>query len=495
MIRVVATIALALDAASAVAQSSLGADLDRASSRYAPAATDTTSAVDQLVAKAAEHFRGGRIDEAVATLDRAAGQAYASGATGKAYELSLTAAEARRSQGQLLDAARRYRDQALTNPRDPRAAKAHFAACDAMAAIVDPTPDVLDEYDQLLRQHANTWPDAGTADVAQWRRVELLAKRQRWERLLNEVRTVDTEDPRYLRARELLVVAHASLLREGASRERFEAARGELESIVVGSPPRWPAEWTPLQRDAALALARGALDLGDDGVGYAQQLLSKGLKGTPLPSITWRQEAATLAAVAALAQHEIDAAGGWLHDGGFRLRPQEVRRVLSAALAQIPRAAAIPLSRQADDLLDTLTALAHAEDGSEGASLRRAKALRQAGRDDAALKQYAELAEQRPDDRSVQVAYATLLGKSSAPEDRDKALQRWRAIEARTKPSTDEWFDARLARLRLMIERGDRDAAAKLLSLTRLLAPTLGGERLRGEFADLASELGIAWAP
>lgn len=476
-------------ALSVMAQGSLGGDLDRASSRYAPAASEAGDAVGGLVAEAAEHFRNGRIDAAVTALDKAAGQAYATGATGKAFELGLTVAEARRSQGQMLAAARRYRDEALSNPRDPRAATAHFAACEAMAAITEPTPAQLDEYDELLKQHAASWPDVATAEVARWRRVELLAKRRQWDGMLARVRTVAPTDKHYERARALLVIAHSALLQSETSRERFEIARSDLEPIVLGSPPRWPEAWSPVQRDVAFTLARGAIDQGDDGVTYARKLLRVAIDRPPLPDLDWQKRAATLLVIAALAQADGEKADMWL-SSVYRARPEQRRRLIAATRARLAQRA-MPPSQQADQLLRTLSELTQPSTPDDAPTVQRAEALLQAGRDAEALRLYAELAEQQPDNRAVQVAYATLLDRSPESSDRDLALVRWRAIESRTEPSTDAWFDARLARLRLLVDRGDREAATKLLALTRLLAPTLGGERLTGDFERLADQISL----
>ncbi len=89
----------------------------------------------------------------------------------------------------------------------------------------------------------------------------------------------------------------------------------------------------------------------------------------------------------------------------------------------------------------------------------------------------------------MQVAYARLLGSSSDAKDREAAIGKWRIIETRSDAGSNNWFDARLERLKVLIAMGELDDANKLLALTRLLAPTLGGVERRAEFEQLAKQL------
>ncbi|MEO1009614.1 MAG: hypothetical protein AAFX79_13715, partial [Planctomycetota bacterium] len=137
-------------AAPSLAQVSLEDDLRRARDELEPAATPAPEVVDRLVAAAGERLRAGDLASAVATLDKAAGLAHRAGATGRSCELSLATAEALRQGGQSREAARRFRHAALQNPRDPRAAKAHRAACDALAPLMADADDaLLEDYSRL----------------------------------------------------------------------------------------------------------------------------------------------------------------------------------------------------------------------------------------------------------------------------------------------------------------------------------------------------------
>lgn len=465
------------------AQLSLDAELDRAAARYAPAATPAPEQVDALVAKASEHYREQRIDEAVAALDKAAGVAFASEATGKAFELSLTAAEMLRKAGRADEAAERFQQAALSNSRDPRATQAHRAAIKTFATTLDSeSPEQLDRYAKLLDQHLSVWTQSPAAAEVRWERVELLARRGQWDALLATVRAISKENPRYGRSRELLVAAYAGLLAEDHSAQRFAAAREELQPLIFVDPTAWPTEWSPLQREAALALARSGLDQQAEGLDYSKQLLRHALEDRPAPEPAWERRAATAMAVAMLAGGEMAEAEAWLrrvHKG----KPAEREQLLLTTLGHLRERSGV--GAEADRLLQSLGAL----EGGVRQDAQSAAALAAAGRTKEARQLYEKLAAERPDDRGVQIAYAKLLGSSANPKDSEAALGRWRLIESRSEAGSEGWFEARLERLRLLVATGQQADAEKLLALTRLLAPTLGGDAMHAEFEQIAKQL------
>lgn len=471
-----------LAATVAVGQSPLDADLDRALERRPPAATRGSSEVDRLVAVAAEHFRGGRSEPAVAALDQAAGVAYTSGATGWAFELSLTAAEAQRSAGEWLDAARRFRDAALSNTRDPRAAVAHLAACDAFALwLPNATEQELDEYNALLTQHATTWPQAASARSTEWRRTELLAQRKRWRELLDRLRPIPDTDPRREAKQRLLVAAYAASLRE--SSDELAAALPDLEAVILGTPRSWPGEWSVSQRDAAMVLSRHALAQADS-LDYARLMLRKAVRDAPSPPAEWRLRAVSLLVVAALAADDSRAASQWM--SSFEEIDPDARQRLFESTREHVRAKPESLPQEADRLLASTRALAGDTRVSTG---QRAAALADTGQDTAARQLYERLAAERPNDRGTQIAYAELLGAGTLPADHEAALAIWRKLEARSERATDAWFASRLGRLRMLVALGREEEATKLLRLTRLLAPSLGGAERAAEFAAVGETL------
>jgi tetratricopeptide (TPR) repeat protein len=419
----------------------------------------------------------------VASLDKAAGVAFKSEAAGKAFELSLTAAEMLRKAGRSGEAAERFQQAALSNARDPRAAQAHRTAIETFATTLDSdSPEQLDRYAKLLDQHLSVWTQSPAATEVRWERVELLARRGQWDALLATVRAISKEDPHYERSCELRVAAYAGVLADDRSAQRFDAAREELQPLIFVDPTAWPAEWSPLQRDAALVLARAAMDHRAEGLDYGKQLLRNSITGRPTPQPSWERRAAVTLAVAMLAGGEMAEADAWLrrvHKG----KPAEREQLLLTTLNHLREQGGV--CAEADRLLGNLGAL----EGEVRQDAQSAAALAAAGRTAQAKQLYEKLAAERPDDRGVQTAYAKLLGSSADSKDREAALGRWRLIESRSEAGSDGWFEARLERLRLLVATGKQENAKKLLALTRLLAPSLGGDERHGEFEQIAKQL------
>lgn len=468
-------------------QGTLDADLDRASQRYAPATTAPPSEAERLATEAGEHLRAGRVPEAVATLDRAAGAANKSGATGRAFELSLTAAEAQRAAGELLDAARRYQHAALTAPLDRRAPAAHQLACQTLAASLEGADEQrLDEYDMMLGQHLVTWPAAPSAEAVRWAQVELLAKRSRWAELLQRVRAIEPTNLNRERAERLLVAAHAGLLEADTTPEAFDAARANLQPLFVHAPTPWPEQWTTTQREAAYTLARAAMGQGAEGADYARTLLSVAINGQPSSAGDWKRRAGALLTVSLLGQGDYRAAAeafAKTHAGSR----EERQRLLTALHRRLNEpGGAVSLRREADRLAESVAALSNEALASAGS---QAKAFLDAGRYAEARQLYERLASEQPNDRDVQTEYARVLQRSEMPTDHEEAARRWRTIESRSARGSDNWFAARLGRLESLASSGQSEDARKLLKLTRLLAPSLGGEAMRPKFEAVAKSL------
>lgn len=461
---------LLLLAGPALGQGSLEDDLRDARQQLQPAATAAPEVVDKLVRTAAERLRDGQTDAAVATLDKAAGVAHRSGATGRSFELSLTAAEALRQAQQHSEAARRFRHAALQNPRDPRAAEAHRAACDALVPLLAAaSDDFLAAYDKLLAEHLDTWPDAPSTSALRRRRLNVLALSENWSGLLTNLKAEEQAEP------DLLVEAHAGLLNESPTVERFEAAQADLHPLfLVGDPPDWTKRWTPAARRAALALATAALGRAEDWNDYAQRLLRVATTAPPTPDAPWRREAAAVRAAAALANGDPGDADTALEDGGLasaKLRAELIKST-TRRLAEDQDPAGT--RREAARLAESLASL------TSPAASASAAAMADAGRHAEALAIARALAEENPDDRSAQAAYAGLLADSADAADKQTGLDLWRQIEERDPRGTDPWYEARLARIDLLAALGQTDDARKLAALTQLLAaPPAGSDAAR----------------
>ena len=490
-------LAVVMSATRGLGQGTLEDDLRRAAVRVG-ADDRPHGEADVIADKAAEAFRAGGSDQALALYDQAAGVAYKSGAKGRAFEYALAGAEIQRSRGAWTDAAERFRRAGLANINDPRAVKAHQIACqlmgEALRAHVD-SAELLAAYDQFLAEHSMSWPRSPTAAEMEWLRIELLMARSKWTDLADVTRTVPANHPRHERARELLVSAHERLLSNATLSnfdERINNATADLQPIILSERGLWPAQWSPLQRRASIVLARAHLTRVDGGAEYTKRLLQVALQSEPPAPPRWRREAAAVLVVAELTLGN--------HAGAERLLASELTatpearlNLLGAIRTRLDQASSTERLTEAKNLLqqiDALSAPADAPDPSKSPTLRaRAAALADSGQHAKALHLYSSLLAAEPNDRALLVAQARQYEALRTLEGMNNALRTWRAIEARTKRSTDAWIEARLERMRLLLTLGHREEALKLFKLTKLTVPRILNTQLQQRFEQIKSLL------
>jgi hypothetical protein len=118
----------------------------------------------------------------------------------------------------------------------------------------------------------------------------------------------------------------------------------------------------------------------------------------------------------------------------------------------------------------------------------RAAALGLAGDRARALSEYEQLASQFPDDGELQEAIAAILVESPDANVLRQGLAKSREIQRRSPPPSPLWFRARLLEIQCLLRLGERDEAGKLIELTRVLHPDLGGPDMAGRFAELAEQ-------
>lgn len=420
----------------------LSADLERIENaeRRRPAETNRQPRrFEVLAASAGEAFRQGDKDAAIERFDQAAAEAFRQEAVGAAFEYAVAAAELKRAAGENADAARRFRRAALSAVRDPRAAAAHAAACVAAGEElrVDPTDSRSEAYGELLAEHLSNWPAADTAHAVRERLWQWLRMTSQWQSLLQETDNAATREV----AVRLRVAAYDGLLRQTAPdrAEVLAKATEELQQLILGEDRRWPREWTPLQRDAALALARGHLTRGADGAEYATRLLRVAWRAVPEPPDGWRNEAGPLLVVACAVTQDAETAVELLTALAARDAADTYRSVAEQLRGVPPQDRLSVVDRLAQRL-------GQHTDRSSTSSQKRA----------------------------------------TPPTETD--LVAWTKSEQHAVRGSAAWREARLERIRVLNESGNRDQARKLLKLTRLLASD-GSDAWRAELDRLSDQL------
>ncbi len=119
-----------------------------------------------------------------------------------------------------------------------------------------------------------------------------------------------------------------------------------------------------------------------------------------------------------------------------------------------------------------------------------ARALRDAGRGAESLQSYARLAQDYPNDGTIQEEYAQLLSEAGDRATLETALAQWRQVEQRSPAASDRWFRAKYAIALLHYRLGNPQQAKKIITLLQVLHPELGGTQLKPQFLALMQKCG-----
>ncbi len=114
-----------------------------------------------------------------------------------------------------------------------------------------------------------------------------------------------------------------------------------------------------------------------------------------------------------------------------------------------------------------------------------AKALVEAGRDEEALAAYRALSAAYPRDGVIQEAYAQLLLGRDDRQSLETALAKWRELEKKSRSGSPRWFRAKYSIVWLHYRLGNKQQAAKIITLLQLLHPELGGPEMKARFVEL----------
>jgi hypothetical protein len=448
---------------------------------------------DALLVSAASLYHNGRTAEAVAAYDRAAATLDEAGRTDQAFDAAMTAAAIVRQAGEVAQAAVRYRNLAAGHVNHRRAPEAHRLAilCVADRMRIGPPsaeqpPQLAAAYQALLREHLAQWPEAATAGDVRWWLGGLLAARHEWPAARDVLQSIQPPHEHFAAAAGLVADCYRrelrNLDRHDSQRKAtlISAATRYLQPIITGPDNRWPAEWSDLQLATAVSLARLHLLDADGPSDYAERLLTAAIGGAAASPDGQRcQQAARPLLVVALARSgniaEARAAVGKLG----AVPPASLIEALDQLDEQLAVTAADQRPALGRLMLDT-AGLVDARRGQLGqldaeAAARldrhRAAALAAVGDRDAALAQYATLAAQRSNDGQIHEDYATLLAEGNSADVLRAALREWQEVEEHSRRGGPRWIRARQARIQLLDRLGERQEAARLLQLTRLLYP------------------------
>ncbi|MBI3462592.1 MAG: tetratricopeptide repeat protein [Planctomycetes bacterium] len=445
-----------------------------------------------LMRMADGQYRRGDRSGAVQTLERAVKLAAESGDADQTVELSMRAASILVQAGEFEDAAQRFAQVATTYPNHPKAPQAQFlvASCLGQAYGADPTPQRLAKYEQALQQHLRTFGSDDTAAEVRWLLGLLRMNQRRWPDAIELFRGISPKHKRFSTARLEIRRAYENWLIELWARSQptdkvaTEAIQYLKQSLAASRGPSLTAEDVPL----ALTLARIQLHPTIGKYEDAEPLLEQVLFGQEADA-SQRAEARRLALTALIGQDKFDAAGRML-ETEFVGMPQELFAVVQSLedtagrspearrrqIGKLQLAATERLAQDAEQLTP---------EQSLQAEIYLALAHVNAGQAVRAEELFDKLRVRMPSNPRVLEAQAECymqLGRYA------QARELWRQLLGMVRENTPVWFRAKYNLALACFNTKDVQQCQKIIQVTTLLHPDLGGPELKAKFEELMAK-------
>ena len=496
-----------------------------------------------LIRRARAAFSAGQADEALNLYD----EAIASAKRAKQRQLLLELADTRASllfQSRRFDeAAAAFRGLAEA-PRHERSAATHLLWAFCLAKIYDkqPTDEHRAAFVMSLDSLIERYPAEAEAAEATWLLGQLAERQQQFadalglyaaipmkharrddawaalarchERLIAQLRadkkpTTEAEDAAIA---QLLPAAKAILAATGNFKSQISDFKSDISNLKsqisnpdreIGddeSPAAPTAALTRAQAELLVRLARlllerqpadvkqqAANDRAVDGLS-ADQLLERVL--TASRDAEWRKTAGQLRVISLAAQRTIDEAERVL-DSLEQAGPDELLSLLDGLTAVSARCDSSTQRLVAELQLRALQDLAVSTQQELSATQRsrlwraRMEAYAATGQISKAITASEQLLEKSPRDAKLLRTTAELceLLESDAGNKHAKAL--WRRLESVLKSGSADWLDVRWHVIRCCRKLGEQAEADKLLKVTKLLYPDLGGPTIKAKFDGL----------
>jgi hypothetical protein len=206
-------------------------------------------------------------------------------------------------------------------------------------------------------------------------------------------------------------------------------------------------------------------------VAYAARLLNAALQSAQAADGEWSNNANALLTLAAAIDGDAAAAGQFLARVNA-LTPSRAERLAVGMERLLDRESEQP--KDIGRLVVALTDRLVGEAPTRATRRARAAGLLASDRAAEALPLLTSLAKETPGGLATAELYAEALGQQADVQHKQASLAKWQGIESSVRPNDPRWRRAREARIALLTELGDADAAEKLRRLTRLLHPAQG---------------------
>jgi tetratricopeptide (TPR) repeat protein len=446
-----------------------------------------TANLDVLERTAANFYRKGQFEDALATYDQAAQLAAEARDEAQAFAFAYKAGLIQQQQQRYQQAGERLRSVALAWPRHPQAAAAHVLAAWNMAQAARQQPEQLATYQQILEEHLATWPSTAAAGQAALWLGALQESRRQWAVAVEAYARVPAGQEQFEPAIQGLIRCWKQLLLQlqEANQPVQQAARqavAYLERLVRTASGDLPERWSPVARLAALEAAELQLHYDPAGHAAAESLLRAALQGAPPPPPAWVATARGLLIVAVAGQPGRAAEVQALIRQLAGEQPQQlldILRGLEATSADAPPARRAELGKLQLQLIGLIQPGQQTLTSDEQLQLNKiqATAMVLSGDRAAAAELLRQLATSQPRDGRIQEEYAQFLLDGQQPQELRAAVNQWRLVANGSRKDSARWWRAKHAISLALYKLGEKEDAAQrieyLLATSRPESPDM----------------------
>ena len=449
---------------------------------------------------------------AAEAYSRAAQQARAAGNNEQAAEFAYTQAAVEIEAGQFERASQLLREFPKNYPQDARVVEAHLLLAWTLGRlnVEHPTTARRADYLSQLKDHVAKFPDSPTIHEAQWSLAVDAIQHQEWPAAVEVLEAIPPEHARAVEIEAQLPYCFEqglAAITEPELRTAWEERALAALKKQYAHWPRPPAGWNLAQSENALRWTRLLLRLGQRRYKEADQLLVQIVSSREIEA------------------REVARDGSKLDPAWERLLPAatQLRVVSLAGMGRMSDAEKLfesATTSSVNELLPLLAGLSEMASGLDEptrrhlgriqlsaarrlAQQRASLAPEMAGLVDRCLADayvatgdlpeaivlYESLQKGNPRDRALLETIGKLSLQRGQPEDLKRAKGVYRQLEGLDPPGSAAWLRHRLTVARVCVQLGEKAEGAKLLKVTRILYPELGGPALKAEYAALETQL------
>ena len=485
--------------------------------------------LDSLMQKARMNFTAGRIESALSQYALSETTARKGGQTELAMELGFTRASILLDQKQFENAASEFLRLASEYSKNERAAKAHLLGIYSLGRLLDEkkSEQRRQAYTDAIDRHLKDYPGDATLNEARFLRAQLEEQRLQATQALPLYLQVEAGHARADDAMFGAARCYETILRR-LNERRLPSADFQREAIerlsqFLTTRGDSTETWTASTAEIALRLANvlliGSSEISpaaDAGSPRATARLQVDISSRCRHAESWLTRVTAFAS-----QHAADVSNASTMEE-FRKRTAPLRIVALTGMGNTADAEQILSQKSVSpaqmlDVVDKLTwfLAATAADEQKRISSVLRLVIQQLDRrrdelsaeqcqllDQYLIRAYAatgeivktvdlakRLSEQFAKDADKQRELARLLSEIPKPEAVSLTKQCWRRVESLTKPGSLEWLTARKEVLTACIRLDQFDEAHKLIQLTKVLYPDLGGEPLKAQLEAIERDL------